>query len=167
MFSCTWLLQQMAAILNYVSVHCIWHRLTSASYFAATHLYSVQNCENTAKETQQLLKCFTVSPLRSDCLAMHQTTIKTKCRQLQLVFKTRWFSSEAAVRISREILAIWATTKVAVRKKSCNVLCFTATCENKNFNMLLTFCEHCHLTWQNWAKFFRRDILTSPRWMLP
>jgi len=42
--------------------------------------YIVRNREITL---MQLWKCFTVLSLRSACLAMHQTTIKTKGRQLQ------------------------------------------------------------------------------------
>jgi len=41
MFSCTWLLQQMAAIVSLVSVHCRGHRLASASYYTAADLYSM------------------------------------------------------------------------------------------------------------------------------
>ena len=37
----------------------------------------------------QLWKCFTISPLRSACLVMHQTTMKAKGRQLQRACKTR------------------------------------------------------------------------------
>ena len=54
--------------------------------------YGVQNCENTSL---QLWKCFTVSPLQLACLAMHQTTIRIKGRQLQRAFKTRWLSNES------------------------------------------------------------------------
>jgi len=52
--------------------------------------YGVRNCESTL---MQLWKCFTVSRLRSACLAMHQTTMKTKGRQLQRACKTIWLSS--------------------------------------------------------------------------
>jgi len=66
--------------------------------------HGVGNCESTL---MQLWKCFTVSPLRSACLPMHQTTMKTKGRQLQRACKTRWLSSEATVRARSGILAIW------------------------------------------------------------
>ena len=46
----------------------------------------------------------------------------------------------------------------------CNVRCFTSTCKNKEFQH---FCQHWHFTWQNWAKLFRRDVLTLHRWKLP
>jgi len=29
------------------------------------------------------------------------------------------------------------------------------------------FCQHYYLTWQNWRKCFRRDVLTSQRYNLP
>ena len=67
--------------------------------------HGVENCENTLLK---LWKCFTVSPLRSACMAMHQTATRTKVRQLQRAFRTRWLSSEAAM---SEILAIWAALK--------------------------------------------------------
>ena len=37
--------------------------------------YGVRNCESAL---MQLWKCFTVSPMRSACLEMHQTTTKKK-----------------------------------------------------------------------------------------
>jgi len=37
----------------------------------------------------QVWRCFTVSPLRSTCLAMHQTTMTTKGRQLQHACRAR------------------------------------------------------------------------------
>jgi len=69
-----------AEILRMVSVRCHAHRLASACCYTAAYLYSVRKCESTLK---QLWKFFTVSPLRSTCVALHQTTMKTKVRQLQ------------------------------------------------------------------------------------
>ena len=43
--------------------------------------YGVQNCENTAKKTLQFRKCFTVSPLRSACLAMHRIDMFCRPRE--------------------------------------------------------------------------------------
>ena len=48
--------------------------------------YGVRKCESTL---MQLWKCFTVSPIRAACLAMYQTTMKVKGRQLQRACKTR------------------------------------------------------------------------------
>ena len=42
---------------------------------------------------------------------MHQTTMKTKGRQLHRACKTRWLSTEAAVRARSEISTIRATLK--------------------------------------------------------
>jgi len=106
----------------------------------------VQNCENTLQKTLQLCTYFTVSPLRLACLAMHQTTTTTKGRQLQRAFKTRWLSSEAAVRIRNEILAVWAALKQLSEKKHATCVVSLRLMKTKNFNMLLPFCQHWHLT---------------------
>ena len=97
-----------AEIVRMVYVHCHAHSLASACFCTAANLYSVRKCESTL---MQLWKCSTVSPLRSACLAMHQTTMKTKDRQLQRACRTRWLSSEATVRARSEILAVWAALK--------------------------------------------------------
>ena len=97
--------------------------------------YGVRNCESTL---MQIWKCFTVSPLRSACLAMHQTTMKTKGQQLQRASKTRWLSSEATARGKRFEHGAFLLSTLA-----------------------------WHLTWQNWAKFFRRYVLTLHMWKLP
>jgi len=99
------------------------------------------------EKTLQLWKCFTVSPLRSACLAMHQTTTTTKGRQLQRTFKTRWLSSEAAMGIRREIWAIWAALKQLSEDKN-DAICVVLLrhMKTKKFNMLLSFCQHWHLT---------------------
>ena len=39
--------------------------------------------------------------------------------------------------------------------------------KTKNVNTVLSFRQHWHLPWQNWAKFFRRDVLTLHGWNLP
>ena len=110
----------------------------------------------------QLWKWFTVSPLRSACLAMHQTTMKTKGPQLQRACKARWLSSEATVRAWSEILAIWAALKQLSENKN-HAICIVLLrlMKRKNINMVLSFCQHWHFTWQNWAKFFRRDVLIN------
>jgi len=85
-----------AKIVSMVSVHCHGHCLASACYFPDADLYSM--VYETESAITQLWKCFTVFPLRSACLAMYQTTMKTKGRQLQRAYKTsEW-----------EILGIWA-----------------------------------------------------------
>jgi len=86
----------------------------------------------------QLCKCFAVSPMRSACLAMHQTAIKTKGWQFQRACKTKWLLSEATVRATSEILAIWAALKqLSENKNDGNVRCFTLTYENKKFKFTL------------------------------
>jgi len=127
-------------------------------------MYTVRNCGSTL---MQLWKCFTVSPLRSACLTMHQTTMKTKGRQLQRACETSWLSSEATMRAWGKFLAIWAALKQLSENKN-DAMCVVSLrlMETKNFNMLLSFCQHCRLTWQNWAKLFRRDVLTLHRWKL-
>ena len=65
---------------------------------------------------------------------MHQTTMKTKGRQLQRACKTRWLLSELTVRARCEILAIWAALKqMSEIQNDGNARCFTAVCENKKF----------------------------------
>jgi len=107
-----------AKIVGMVPVHCHAYRLASACYYTAADLYSMVY-ETACKSTlMQLWKCFTVSPLRSACLAMHQTTMKRKGRQLQRACKTTWLSSEATVRARSEILAIWAALKQLSENKN-------------------------------------------------
>ena len=99
-----------AKIVSLASLHCHVHRFASASYYTAADFYSMVYA--TAKAfLMQLWKCFTVSPLQSSCLAMHQTTMKTKGRQLQRACKTRRLSSEATVKGTSQIMAIWAALK--------------------------------------------------------
>jgi len=78
---------------------------------------------------------------------MHQTTLMTKGRQLQRAFKTRWLSSEAAVRARCEVLAIWAALKQLSENKN-DAMCVVSlrVMKTKNLNMLLSFCQHWHLT---------------------
>jgi len=117
MFSCTLLLQQMDAIVSLVSVHCRGHHLASVSYYTAADFYSTvyKTAKTLCKKALQLLKCFTVSLLRSTCLAMHQTT-KTKGRQLQRAFKTRWLSSEAVSEHTEGDFGHLGRTEAAVRR---------------------------------------------------
>jgi len=77
--------------------------------------YDVRNCEGTL---MQLWKWFAVLPLRSACLAMHQTTMKTKGQQLQRACKARWLSSEATLRARSEVLGICAALKQLSENKN-------------------------------------------------
>jgi len=94
-----------AKILSLVSVHCHAHRFSFLPYCRNFVQYGARNCESSL---MQLWKCFTVSLFRSAFLAMHQTTMKTKGRQLQCACITRWLSREATLRARSEILAFWA-----------------------------------------------------------
>jgi len=49
------------------------------------------------------------------------------------------------------------------------VRCFTATYKNKEFQQdaFLLSTSAQYLSWQNWAKCFRRYALTLHRWKLP
>jgi len=86
----------------------------------------------------QLWKCFTVSPLRSACLAMHQTTMKTKHQQLQRACKTRWLLSKATVRAKSKILVILVSLKQLSQNKN-DAVCIVLLrlIKTKNFNMVL------------------------------
>jgi len=120
--------------------------------------HCVRNCESTS---MQLWKCFTVSPLRSACLAT-KITMKTKGPQLQRACKPRWLSSEATVRARSEILAIWAALKqLSENKNDAMCLVLLRLMKTKTINVILSFCQDCHFTWQNWAKFFGRDVWTA------
>jgi len=119
-------------------------------------------CTKLRNTLMQLWKCITVSPLRSACLVMQKTTMKTKGPQLQLACKARWLSSEATVRARSEILAIWAALKqLSENKNDAMCIVLLRIMKRKNINMVLSFCQHWHFTWQNWVKFFRRDVLIN------
>ena len=108
--------------------------------------YGVRNCESTL---MQLWKCFTVSALRSACLAMHQTTMKTKGWQLQRACKTSLLSSEATVRARSEILAIWAAA--ALKQLT----------EDKKMQCALFYCNLSKQKFSAWCLPFV-NIGTSP-----
>ena len=82
--------------------------------------YAVRNCESTL---MQLCRCFTVSPLRSACLTVHQTTTKKKvgscsahAKQCGCWERRQWELSE--------ILAIRAALKQLVKKMmQCTLFC--------------------------------------------
>ena len=63
-----------AEIVTMVCMHCHVHRLALSCCYTAD-LYAVRKCESTLL---QIWKCFAASPLRSACLAMHQTSMKTR-----------------------------------------------------------------------------------------
>ena len=155
MFSCTQLLQQTAAILqadtvfwqkleanivSMASVHFHAQRLASACYYRFVQ-HGVRNCESTF---MQLWKCFTVSPLQWCYLAMHQTTMKTKGRQLQRACKARWLLSEATVRARIKLLAIQAALKQLTENKNDAMCVVLLRLMKKKFNMVLSFWQHCH-----------------------
>ena len=147
------------------ALSCAPPRLGLLLYCHRFEQYGVRNCESTL---MQLWKCFTVSPLRSACLAMHQTTMKKKGQQLQRACKTRWLSSVATVRARSEILPIWAALKqLSENENDARCVVSLQLVKTKNFNMALSFCQQCRLTWQTWATVFRRDVLTLHRWKLP
>ena len=170
MFFCTWLLQQTAAMLQadttfrgrrwkrnckfgICALSCAQPHFGRLLYCHRFVQYGVRNCETTL---MQLWECFTVSPLRSACLVMHHAC------------KTRWWSSEVIVRARSEILVIWSAWKQLsenINKAMCVVL--LRLIKTINFNMVLSFCQYWHFTWQNWATFFRRDVLILHTWKLP
>ena len=157
-----------AKIVRIVSMHCHAHRLASASYYIATELYSM------VYETAKGFKGNYGSVLlfhRCDRLAWPPDYNKDK-------------KSAVATRIQSKLIVEWGNsesqewdfgylgrTEAAVRKyKWCNVPCFVATYENKNYQhgtfVLSTL--PLHLTeLQNWAKVFRQDVWTLHRWKLP
>jgi len=94
---------EVKIIVSLVSVHCHAYGFGFLLYGWRFVQYGEPNCESTL---MQLWKCFTVSPLRSAYLAIHQTAMKTKGQQLQRAYKTRWLSRKATARARSEILAV-------------------------------------------------------------
>jgi len=90
-------------IISLASVYCHAYGFGLLLYGWRFVQYGVRNCESTL---MQLWKCFIVSQLRSACLAIHQTEMKTKCHQLQRAYKTSWLSRKATARARSEILAL-------------------------------------------------------------
>ena len=127
-------------IVSLVSVHCHAHRCASASYYTAADLYSmVYELRKHFKAIMEVLCCFTVA---IGLLAMPQTTMKTKGRQLQRVRKTRWLSSEATVRVGSENLAIWAAPKLSEDKYDAMCVVLLRLVKTKKFNMVPSYCQH-------------------------
>jgi len=150
-----------AIIISLVSVHCHVHRFSHLLPCRRFVQYETRNCERTS---MQLWKCFTVSPFRSACLTMLQTTMMTIHRQLQCACKQggcrEMQQRELGVRFS-----LFGPHWIKPRSKNKN----DATCvvplrlTKTKFQHGASFCQHWHLTWQNWAKFFTRDVLTLHR----
>ena len=154
-----------AKIVSLVSVHSHAHRFCLLLFCRRFGQYGVRNCESTL---MQLWKCFTVSPFRSACLAMHQNTLKTKVGSCRAHAKQGGCRVRQQWELWSEVLVFWAALKQLSENE------YDATCvaslrliKTKTFNMVLSFYLHWHLTWQNWTKSFRRDILTLHRWKLP
>ena len=64
-----------------------------------------------------------------------------------------------------EVLTFWAALKqLSENKNDATCVASLRLIKTKNFNMVLSFCQHWHLTWQNWANW---DALTWHRWKLP
>ena len=126
-------------------MHCQGHRLGSASYYTAADLCSTEDkLRKYFIAIMEVFFCFTmVIGLPADA----STTLMTKGRQLQRAFKTRWLSSEAAVRARCEVLATWAALKQLSENKN-DIMCVVSlrVMKTKNLNMLLSFCQHWHLT---------------------
>jgi len=142
-----------------LSANCHAHRLASACCYTAVDLYSVRKCESTL---MQSWKCFAVSPLQSACLEMHETIVQWR----QKVGSCSAYAKQGSCRV-RQLWELgvrfwlfgqhWNSCE---KQKVMHRAFFTATCKKKNFIMVLSFCQHCYLSWQNWAKFFWRDVLT-------
>ena len=121
-----------AKIVSMVSVHCHEYRLASACYYTAADLYSVA-CE-TAKALA-IMKVFYYFTVAIGLPYMHQTTMKTKGRQLQRACKARRLSSEATARAEWDFDYLYlGHIEAAVRKYQWwSARCFTATSENEKF----------------------------------
>ena len=158
MFSCTWPLQQMAA-LSWVPP-----RFGLLLYCRRFVQYGVQNCENTMQKKNtaimEVFYCFTIAiGLPGDASNYNKDKRSAVTTRIQNRVVLEWGSSE-----NKE----WdAALKQLSEKNHAMCVVLLRLMKTKNFNMLLSFCQHWHLTWQNWANFFRRYILTLHRWKLP
>jgi len=96
----------------------------------------------------EVLYCFTVAVGLLGDASDH--TMKTKGRQLQRACKTRCLLREAVVRARSDILGVWAALKQRSENKN-NAMCVVLLrlMKTKNFNVVLSFCQRCHLTWHN------------------
>ena len=98
-------------------LHCHAHRLALACCRTAAGCYTVW-CTKLQKHfnaIMEVLYCFTVAiGLPGDVSDYNED----KGRQLQRAYKTRWLSSEAAVRARSEILTIWAALKQLSENKN-------------------------------------------------
>ena len=146
-----------AKSVSLVSVHCHAHRLASASYSTAAGLY------NMVYETAKALSCNYGSALlfhRCDRLGwgcvMHQTTMKTKGRQLQRACKTRWLSSEATVRARSVILAIWTALK-QMSENMDDAMCFVLLRLAKTQGRSVHECKACSAC----LTFSRQNMIAS------
>ena len=120
-------------------------------------------CAKLRKHFNAVMEVFSCFTIRSTCLVMQQTAMKIKGRQLQAC--SAHAKQGCRVRAGSEILAIWAALKQLLENKNA-AMCVASLrlIKTKKINMVLSFCQHWHLTWQNWAKFFRRYVLTLLRW---
>jgi len=154
-----------AKIVSMVSVYCHAHRLASACYYTAADLYSTVYETAKAFAIMEVFYCFTVAIGLpggvSDCNDGKMSVVAARMQNKVVV---EWGNNETR----SEILTIWAALKqMSENKNDAMCVVLLRLLKTKNFNMVLSFCQNCHLTWQNWAKFFRRDVLTLLRWKLP
>jgi len=139
-----------------VSVHSPAHRFASDSHYTAADL------SNMVYETAKALQCNYGSVL----LFQRFNRFAWQCIRLQWRQKVGKCSAQAnGCRVRQQWklgVRFWflGRTEAADRKQNDAMQCALFYW---NFNMMLSFCQSWHLTWQNWAKFFRRDLLTLHR----
>jgi len=102
-------------------------------------------CTKLRKHFNAVVEVFCCVTIRSTCLAMHQTTMKTKGRQLQTC--SAHTKQGCRVRAGSEILAIWAGLKQLLENKNQAMrVASLRLIKTKKFNMMLSFCQHWNLT---------------------
>ena len=100
--------------------------------------YGVRNCKSTF---MQLWKCFIISPFRSACLAMHQTTMKTissaaaAAARMQNKVVVEWGNSESW----KGDFGVWAALKqLAGNKNNAMSVVLLRLAKTKNSNTVLS-----------------------------
>jgi len=119
-------------------------------------------CTKLRKHFNAVMEVFHCFTIRSASLAMHQTTMKTKGRQLQPC--SAHAKQSCRVRAGSEILVIWAALKQLLENKN-EAMCVASLrlIKTKKMQHGASFCQHWHHTWQNWAVFLRGGCFDFPQ----
>ena len=147
-----------AKIVRMVSVHYHVHRLVSACYYAAADLYSlVYELRKHFHAIMEVFYCFPVAiDLPGDALDYNEDKKAGSCSA---------HAKQGGCRVRQQCehgVRFWL---FGPHWSRCQKIKMMAICvvlgrlmKTKMLNMVLSFCQHCYLTWQNSATFFRLDV---------